>query len=50
MAADVGEIGRRWQGNFCAIVTPLLVVLGLSADCAGSDPIDGRLSRRARWA
>ena len=41
MAAGLGETGgRRWT-SLSAFVTPLLVVLGLNIDCAGSDPMKG---------
>ena len=47
MAAGVGGNGRRWQVVVAAIVTPFLVVLGLSAECNGSDPMTGMIAASA---
>jgi hypothetical protein len=47
MAACVGGNGRRWQVVVAAIVTPFLVILGLSAESNGSDPMTGIIAASA---
>lgn len=44
MSAGIGRNGRRWQVVLAAVVTPLLVGLGLSVECNGSAPMAGIMS------
>ena len=44
MSAGKGRIGALERGNFRAILTPLLMVIGLNVDCFGSEPIAGMVA------
>ena len=47
MAAGASGHGKRWQVVFGAIVTPIVVVLGFMAECAGSEPMSGMIAAGA---
>jgi hypothetical protein len=47
MAAGVAETSGRCRGNFGAIVTSFLAILGIGFECAGSDPTKGLIAAGA---